>query len=122
MSTNAVHAGRRLRVLFSVAHLAGDLVYESGYYGVVQDNVAAAAYGTLILEGVWTLPRIPSTSVMGAVLAAPATAIATSLLLGVRGATVGMNATTGWNPIGRLIATSNATVGKVQLFNPNPVY
>lgn len=128
MSTNAVHAGRRLRVLFSVAHKAGDLVYENGFYGVVQDDVAAATYGTLILEGVWTLPRVASTVAMGTVLAAPATAQATTLPLLTYGNAAAASgvvpgpATAGWNKIGRTISTGNATVAKVQLANPNVSY
>lgn len=121
MSRNFVHAAKRLKVLFTVNHTAGDLVYVGGFYGIVQDNVVVATdpYGTLILEGAWAVSRVPSTTGMGSVLSAPATEIATSLPLGVRGGVATVAATTGWNPVGRLIATSNATVGKLQLANPN---
>lgn len=109
MAKNYVHAGRRLRVLFSADHLAGDLVYEKGFFGVVQDDVTAGEYGTLILEGVWELARTPSTVAMGTILSAPATAIATTLPL----------TATSNSPVGRTIATGNASVARVQLFNPN---
>lgn len=122
MATNQVHRARRLTVPFAVAHAAGDLVYVNGFYGVVQDKVAAGDTGVLILEGAWTLPRVPSTVAMGTKLAAPATEIATSLpLLSYAGPTGigGGGVTAGWNQIGRTIATGNATVADVQLFNPN---
>jgi predicted RecA/RadA family phage recombinase len=118
MAKNFVHRGARLnRVLFTVAHRAGELVYEKGFYGVVQDDVAAGGFGTLLLEGVWTLSRVPATVAMGAKLHAPATEIATSLPL-ISAATNGA-ASAGYAAIGRAIATGNATVARVQLFNPN---
>lgn len=124
MSRNYVHAAKRLRVLCTTNHTAGDLAYVGGFYGVFQDDVVVATdpYATLILDGAWQLSRVPTTTGMGSVLSAPATEIATSLPLGVRGAIATVAATTGWNPIGRLIATSNATMGKVQLANPNLLY
>jgi len=118
MSRNFVHRGARLgMVIMTVAHKAGELVYEKGFYGVVQDDVAAGAKGTLLMEGVWLLPRVASTLAQGVKLHAPATEIATSLPL-IAAATNGQ-ATTGWNPVGRVIATGNASVARVQLFNPN---
>lgn len=118
MATNYVHAGKRLgNVLFTVAHKAGELVYEKGFFGVVQDDVAAGARGTLILEGTWTLSRVPATVAQGSKLHAPATEIATSLPL-IAAATNGA-ASAGYAAIGRVIATGNASVAKVQLFNPN---
>lgn len=122
MSRNFVHAARRLTFTATSAHTAGDLVYHKGFYGVVQDDIASGAVGTLILEGAWALARVPSTVAMGAVLAAPATEIATSLPLGAASPTLGNVATAGWNPVGRAIATGNATVAKLQLFNPNQSY
>ena len=121
MAGNAVHAGRRLRMLFAVAHKAGDLVYAKGFYGVVQDDVAAGKYGTLILEGAWLLPRVAATLAQGTVVAAPASEIATSLPLGAV-ASMGVVASAGWNPVGRVIATGNGSLAKVQLFNPNQSY
>lgn len=125
MSGNFVHRGRRIQVLFAVTHLAGDFVYVKGFYGVVQDDMAAGETGTLILEGAWTLPRVATTLAMGTKLAAPATEIATSLPLLTYGNAAAASgvvpgpATVGWNPIGRVIATGGATTAKVQLFNPN---
>lgn len=110
MARNFVHAGRRLRVLFAASHLAGDLVFEKGFYGVVQDDVTAGTYGTLILEGVWELARTPATVAMGTKLYAGASSVATTLILN-SGAT--------GNQVGRTIATGNASVARVQLFNPN---
>ena len=130
MSGNFVHRGRRLTMTFSTAHTAGDLVYvgasgasATGFYGVVQDNVAAGAIGTLILEGVWNLKRAPSTVALGTVLSAPATETATSLPLLARfSPATGSPATVGWMPVGRVIATGTASTAKVQLFNPNQSY
>jgi hypothetical protein len=65
MARNAVHRARRLSVLFTVAHKAGDLAYSS-----------ATALG-------------------------------------------GAGATAAYRAVGRTIATGNATVADVQLFNPN---
>lgn len=121
MARTYVHRGARLgSVIFTVAHKAGELVYEKGFYGVVQDDVAAGAKGTLLLEGAWLLSRVPATVAQGAKLFAPATEIATSLPL-ISAATIGV-ASAGHNAIGRVIATGNATVAKVQLFNPNAEY
>lgn len=135
MAGNFVHRGRRLTVPFTTAHTAGDLVYVGasgaaggGFYGVVQDNVAAGATGTLILEGTWNLKRAPTTLAFGTVVAAPATETATSLpLLGYDAAAAASGvvpgpATVGWRPVGRTIATGTATTAKIQLFNPNQTY
>ncbi len=111
MSGNFVHPGRRLRVLFDATHRAGDLVYCKGFYGVVQDNVAAGTYGTLILDGVWALPRVPATIGMGLTVSAPATEIATTLPITSGGG--------GGRIIGRTISTGNATVAKILLDHPN---
>jgi predicted RecA/RadA family phage recombinase len=118
MAKNYIHAGRRLnRVLFTVAHKAGELVYEKGFYGVVQDDVAAGGFGTLILDGVWLLSRVPATLAQGGKVFAPATEVATSLPL-ITAATIGV-ASAGHFAIGRAIATGNASVARIQLFNPN---
>lgn len=122
MARNYVHrAGRLGNVIFTVAHKAGELVYEKGFYGVVQDDVAAGAKGTLLLEGAWLLSRVPATVAMGTKLYAPATEVATSLPLISIAATIGQ-ASAGHNAVGRVIATGNATVARVQLFNPNSIY
>lgn len=124
MSANFVHAGRRLTIRATVAHKAGDLVYEKGFYGVVQDDVKVADLFTLILEGVWNLPRLIGGNApvaMGARIYAAPTLSSTGLILAPV-ASAGASAGIGWNPIGRLIATSNASQAKVQLFNPNSAY
>lgn len=125
MSTNVIHqhGTNHLKVVSAVAHKAGDLVYAKGFYGTVQDDVAAGETMTLLLNPTVNYPRTPSTVAMGVVLAAPATEQATTLpLLQYSGsATNGTYgaATTGWNPVGRTIATGTATTAKVQHFNPN---
>lgn len=120
MSKNFVHAGRRLNIRATVAHTAGDLVYEKGFYGVVQDDVAVGDLFALILEGVWALPRLVGGAnvEMGTKVYAFPTTGATSLII-APGPSAGASAGLGWNPIGRLIATSNASQAQVQLFNPN---
>jgi predicted RecA/RadA family phage recombinase len=120
MATNEVirgHSDGRLRILCAAAHTAGDLVFEKGFYGVVQDDVEAGAWATVILEGVWEFPRTPTTVAMGAKLHAPATAMATTLPL-ISAATNGQ-ATAGWNPVGRTTATGSATAAKVRFFRDN---
>ena len=104
------HSRGRLRILFSVAHLAGQFVYEKGWYGWVQDDVEAGAWGTLIVDNVVEVSNVPSTVAMGTKLYAPATAIATTLPL-IAGAT------TGWNPVGRTTATGNATAVRLRTFS-----
>jgi predicted RecA/RadA family phage recombinase len=113
MAKNFVHAGRRLRVLFSAAHLAGDLVFEKGFYGVVQDDVASGKFGTLILEGVWELARTPATVAMGSLLAAGPSSVATTLVLQAYTPA----ATANQRLVGKTIATGNATVARVQLLH-----
>lgn len=111
MSRNFVHRNERTRILFATAHTAGDLVYCKGFYGVVQDDVTAGSWGVLLHQDVWELARTPATVAMGTKLYAPATEIATSLLLSAT--------TTGGNPVGRVTATGNATVARVRLFGDN---
>jgi predicted RecA/RadA family phage recombinase len=132
VSNNFVHEGRRLTVIFTKAHKAGDLVYEKGFYGKVEDDVNPLDTGTLILEGAHTFWTPQSTIAMGTVVAAPVTvggatipSAATSLQIrAYQGPTGigGTGVTAGWNPIGRTIATGNATQVSVQLFNPNSAY
>lgn len=123
MASNRVHGGNRIKVLSSAAHKAGDLVYERGFYGVVQDDVSGAGVlMTLILDGVWRLPRVPATIAMGKILAAEATISATTLVLLQWTTHPSLNsaATAGWNPIGRTIETGTATTAEIQLFAQNP--
>lgn len=122
MSANVgVFPGRRLtNVYFTTNHAAGDLVYVNGFYGVVEDAIVVATdhYGTLIITEVHRLPRVASTVAMGTVLAAPATEMATTLPLltwAVNGASAGINATAGWNPVGKVTTTGNASMALVRL-------
>lgn len=121
MATNRVHAGKRIRVLFAAAHAGGSLVYEKGFYGIVEESVAAGEYGYMILGDVWLLPRVPSTLAMGTLVAAPATAQATwlPLLAYTNHPSLNVQATTGWAPIGKAIATGNATVARILVFPPH---
>ena len=123
MSTNKVHAARRLTLRATTNHTAGDFVWCDGFYGVVQDDVTSGDLFTLILEEAWNLKRTPNGVRRGAILAAPATEQATSLPLLVWTTHPSLNsvATTGWHPIGKTIATGTATTAKTQLFNPNPL-
>ena len=114
MATNQVHihGTDRLKVLAFANHLAGDLVYEKGFWGVVQDNVTAGSFFTLILNGTWNLPRVPSTVSMGVKVWSPPSSVATTLEIAI-------SALAGYTAIGRTIATGTATTAKIQLFNPN---
>ena len=121
MSKNFVGAGNRLTVAAAGTHLAGDLVYEKGFFGVVQDNVPTVGnLIALILNGEWNLGRLVGAAApvaMGVRIYAPATLLATTLPIAPI-ASVGGS----WTPIGRLAATSNASQAKVILFHPNESY
>lgn len=125
MSRNFVQAGRRYTFTNGAsARKAGDLVYVDGLFGVLQDDVAANAKGTLILEGVWDLKNIyGGPFVPGRVAWAAPSSIATSLLLYLP-ATGMASVPSGAQPVGRVfgatVAASAATaVARIQLFNPN---
>ena len=122
MSAHGVHSGERIKVTATAAHSAGDLVYEGGFYGTVQDDVASGDLFTLILNKVWNFKNVPSTLPMGRIVAAPATVMATTLqvLSWTTHPSLNSHATAGWSPIGRTIETGTATTAKIQLFNPNP--
>jgi len=128
VSTNVVHewGTAHLKVLSAVAHKAGDLVCAKGFYGTVVDDVAAGETMTLRLNPTVNFANVQTaTLAMGTVVAAPATEQATTLpIRAFAAATSGIiaNATTGWYPIGKLIATGTASSAKVQLFNPNPAF
>lgn len=120
MSTNFVHAAKRIKVLFSASHEAGQLVYEKGFFGVVQDDVVSGEYGVLLLEGAWELTGKLGADIvpMGTLVkAAPSTATAV-LYPAAPAGSVPSGAVT----VGRSIATSNASAIKVQLANPNISY
>lgn len=128
MSTNVVHAHgtTHLSVTVAAAHKAGDLVCERGFFGTVEDDCAAGDLVTLRLDPTVNFARVPSTLAMGVIVAAPATAQATTLPLLAYGAAAAASgvvpggATAGWFPVGKTIATGTATTAKIQLFNPNP--
>lgn len=126
MATNIVHehGTNNLKVSTAVAaHRTGDLVCENGFFGVVDDTTAAGDSITLRLQVTVNLPRVASTLAAGVIVAAPATAQATTLPIGAAGAaTLGIpvGGTAGWVPFGKVIATGTASTAKIQLFNPNP--
>jgi len=103
----------------SVARKAGNLCYEKGFFGVVQDDVASGDYGTLLLDGAWELSNKLSTDLwaMGSKVYASATAGATSIAL-----TPPASIASGAIAIGRSIATANASVVRVLMFHPNEQY
>ena len=113
MATNTVHEHGTdyLKVIASAAHLAGDLVYEKGFFGVCEDNVASGQLFTLRLSGTFNLPRVPSTLAMGTQVSAGPSSVATTLVI------IG-GPTTGAIPFGRTIATGTASTAKIQLYNP----
>jgi predicted RecA/RadA family phage recombinase len=122
MSRSFVSAGRRLKFTPAVAHKAGELVYHQGFYGIVQDDVAAAGLGTLILDaGVQILKNVYGSNLNpGVKVWAWATVIASTLQVFPAGSvptTVNMAA------IGRVWATSPASSAtatvKVAFFHPN---
>jgi predicted RecA/RadA family phage recombinase len=114
MATNHVHAGKRVRVLFDSAHTSGDLIFVKGHIGIVEETVANGDWGYIILGDAWLLPGVPATVAMGVVLGAPPTVQATRLPL------LAYAAGSSWVPVGRTIATGNATVAKVNLFGNVP--
>lgn len=120
MATNVVHehGTEYIKLVATTAHRAGDLVYANGFYGLVEDAVVAGDLMTVRLQVTVNLPRVPSTLSQGIRVAAPATEMATTLPIGIQGATIGA-ATAGWHIFGRTIATGTATTAKIQLFNPN---
>lgn len=125
MSSNIIHqhGTTHLQVTASSAHTAGDLVYEGGFFGTVEDDCSAGDVVTLQLDPTVNFTRVPSTVAMGKVVAALATSIATTLPIGLAdAATLGqpIGATAGFVPIGKAIATGTASTAKIQLFNPNP--
>lgn len=110
-----IHNGDRLRLKFSVAHSAGDLAYEKGFFGWVQDDVAAGDYGVLLVDGgVYELARTPATVAAGVKLYAAPSAVATTLDLKPLASIA-----SGAVAVGRTVATGNATVAYVRLFRDN---
>lgn len=126
MSVTEIENGDRRTYKAVTAHKAGDLVYSEGFYGHCQDDIAAGELGMMILNKVWRFANVPSTLAAGTVVAAPATEQATTLPIGIWSAAAAAsgvvpgNATTGWNPIGRVWETGNGSLAAIQLFNPRP--
>lgn len=122
MSINIVHeyGTDHIKLTAAAAHKAGDLVCERGFYGTVVDDVAAGDTFTLRLNPTVNFARVPSTLAAGTLVAAPATAQATTLPIAAASPSLGMVATAGWIPFGKVIATGTATTAKIQLLNPNP--
>lgn len=121
MSRTLVHAGRRRTFTPTVANAAGDLVYQHGYYGVVQDTTVVGRLNHMVLEGVHELKNVFGSNINpGVKIWAAATVIASTLTLYPAAS---VPTTTGYNPIGRAWATSPASSAsatlKVQIFNPN---
>lgn len=120
MSKGFVNAGRRRSFTPSVAYKAGDLAYHQGFYGIVQDDVAAGELGVLVLDaGVQELKNIFGSNIPpGTTVYAAPSVMATSLLV-----YPAASFPSGANPIGRVWATTTASlataVAKVAMFHPN---
>jgi predicted RecA/RadA family phage recombinase len=119
MSRTLVHAGRRRTFTASVVNAAGDLVYQNGFFGVVQDTTVVGSLAAMILENVHELKNVFGSNIgPGTKIYAAPSVIATSLLL-----YPAASVPSGGIAIGRAWATSPASSAtatlKVQLFNPN---
>lgn len=122
MSVNEVQKGDRLTYVATTAHTAGDLVCINGFYGKVEDDCAAGELAMIILDRVHRFSNVPSTLPQGALVAAPATEMATSLKIGLFSEATALGgpsgATAGWNVFGRVWETGNASMAAIQLLNP----
>lgn len=120
MSRTLVHAGRRRTFTPTVVNAAGDLIYQHGYFGVVQDTTVVGRLNHMILESVHELKNVFGSNIPpGTKIFAAPTVMATSLQLFPAASVPSVN----WVAIGRAWATSPASSAsatlKVQLFNPN---
>lgn len=120
MSRTRVHGGRRRTFTPTVINVAGDLVYQQGYFGVVQDTTVVGQLAHMILEEVHELKNVFGSNINpGVKISAAPSVMATSLQLFPAGSVPSTN----WVAIGRAWATSPASSAsatlKVQLFNPN---
>lgn len=122
MSKGLVSAGRRRTFTAGAAHAAGDLVYQLGFFGVVQDAVASGALGVLVLDaGVQALKNVLGSNLNpGTKVYAMATEVASTLQVVPEGS----QPTTGTaKAIGRVWATSPASSAtatvKVAMFHVN---
>jgi predicted RecA/RadA family phage recombinase len=103
-----------------VINAAGDLVYQQGFFGVVQDTTRVGAPAHMILEEVHELKNVYGSNINpGVKISAAPSVMATTLQLFPAGSVPSTN----WSVIGRAWATSPASSAtatlKVQLFNPN---
>lgn len=120
MSRTFVSAGRRRSFTPTVAYKAGDLAWFQGFYGIVQDDIAANELGVLVLDaGVQELKNVFGSNIaVGVKVYAAPSVIATSLLV-----YPAPSVPAGGNPIGRVWATSPASSAtatiKVAMFHPN---
>lgn len=118
MSRVLVHAGRRRSYTPTVVNIAGDLVFQHGFYGYLDDTAVVGRLHTMILEGVAELRNVFGTNLVpGTLIHAAPTVMATTLQLFPAG-----SVPSGAPAIGRLWATTPASsataTAKVQLFNP----
>lgn len=130
MARTFVQAGRRRQFTPTLAHKAGDLMYNGGYYGVNQDDVALntvaptiARDHMIILDGVWDLPKNGFDASLinaGAKIYAQPTVSATTLVLFQNAASLGAGAVA----IGRSWATAAAGASLIRtlLFGPENQY
>ena len=119
MSRTLHHAGRRRSYTPSVDQKAGDLVYQHGFFGYLDDDVDSGRLGTMILEGVANLKNVFGSNINpGIKVSANPTHGATTLQI-----FPAPSVPSGGVAIGRVWATSPASsasaIIKVQLFNPN---
>jgi len=119
MSRTFVHAGRRRTFTPTVINAAGDLVYQNGFFGVVQDTTRVGALAAMVLEGVHELKNVYGSNLNPGVKVSAAPSVFASSLLIYPPASLPAGAVA----IGRVWATSPASSAsatlKVQLFNPN---
>lgn len=119
MSRTRVHAGRRRTFTPTVINAAGDLVYQNGFFGVVQDTTRVGALAHMILEEVHELKNVFGSNIAAGTKVSAAPSVFASSLLIYPAASV----PAGGIAFGRVWATSPASSAtatiKVQLFNPN---
>lgn len=131
MARTFINAGRRRTFTPTVAHKAGDIGFNGGFYGISQDDAvfgsvapsAAAREHMLILDGVWDVPYnafdaslVPA----GAKIYAAPVVSATGLVLHHNPASLAASAV----GIGRAWATAaaGASLIRLALFGPENQY
>jgi len=119
MSRTFVHAGRRRTFTPSVINAAGDLIFQQGFFGVLQDNAVVGRLNHMILEGVHELKNVYGSNINPGVLVSAAPSVFASTHTIYPAPSVPASG----RVIGRVWATSPASSAtatiKVQLFNPN---